>query len=99
MCDRYDVVPGKTIVNLASDGYIINPACSLNLIGFGVNDETFGFSGMCYEILEIDIPCGDRNIITIQAWPLLVYQNKTSIYVVVNDTVARLQPIWIYEII
>lgn len=93
------MVPAKTIINLSSDGYIINPACSLNLIGFRVNDETLGSSGMCYEILEMDIPCGDRNVITIQVWPVVVYQNKTSTYFVVNDTVVRLHLIWIYEII
>lgn len=87
-CDKYYLIPGNNTFNLSSDGYQIDPPCSLYFLGFGKTDKKTGLTGMCYDVVDIDLACGYGNMFTIRPWSLVVRQNGSDSYLTVNKTVV-----------
>ena len=74
---------------MSSDGYQIDPPCSLYFLGFGKADKKTGFTGMCYDVVDVDIRCGYGNTFTVRSWSLVENQNGNDSYLIVNNTVVR----------
>lgn len=89
-CDKYYLIPGNNTFNLSSDGYQIDPPCSLYFLGFGKTDKKTGFTGMCYDVVDIDLSCDYGNMFTIRAWSLVVRQNGSDSYLTVNKTAVSI---------
>lgn len=88
-CDKFYLIPGNNTFNLSSDGYQIDPPCSLYFLGFGKADKKTGFTGMCYDVVDVDIRCGYGNTFTVRSWSLVENQNGNDSYLIVNNTVVR----------
>ena len=57
-------------------------------LGFGKADKKTGFTGMCYEDVDIDVACGSGNIFIIRSWSFIAHQNGSNDYLTVNKTVV-----------
>ncbi|VDI66694.1 Hypothetical predicted protein [Mytilus galloprovincialis] len=77
MCDIFALAQDKQEFNIISDGLYIDPPCSLYLIGVNNINNTYRFSGMCFKVYDIDIPCGRNDTIVIRGWAVDIL-NKTK---------------------
>lgn len=77
MCDLFALAQDKKTFHIISDGLHIDPPCSLYLIGVHNINTTYSFSGMCFKVYDIDIPCGRNDTIVIRGWAVDIL-NKTQ---------------------
>ncbi|XP_063447844.1 uncharacterized protein LOC134727395 [Mytilus trossulus] len=85
ICKKYALVQESTF-NIISDGHHINPPCSLNLIGVNYIHNNYSFSGMCYKMSDITLPCGRNDTLIIKGWALEILNTDQSILLYANQS-------------
>ncbi|XP_052074688.1 uncharacterized protein LOC127712354 [Mytilus californianus] len=83
MCGVFALTEDGQTFHISSDGYHINPPCSIYLAGVNRVNSTYRFSGMCFKMSDIALPCDKNDTIIIRGWSLDIrYQNQSvSLYI------------------
>lgn len=74
-CDIYYLVEINTILNLTTRGHVVDPPCSIGLLGGEFINETY--KDVCFRVKHIHIPCGN-SYIEVEVWPVAI--NATGVY-------------------
>ncbi|XP_063416786.1 uncharacterized protein LOC134699024 [Mytilus trossulus] len=75
---HYGVLENKTFV-ITSDDYPLHPPCSVVLTGYKEENNTHKYSHLCYEVIDLFVPCDaeGNNTISIEKQKLLEHSNDT----------------------
>ncbi|VDI17501.1 Hypothetical predicted protein [Mytilus galloprovincialis] len=75
---HYGVLGNKTFV-ITSDDYPLHPPCSVVLTGYKEENNTQKYSHLCYEVMDLFVPCDAErnNTIMFEKQKLLVHNNET----------------------
>ncbi|XP_071177936.1 uncharacterized protein [Mytilus edulis] len=86
ICSKYVLTQDKKTFNIISDGHHIDPPCSFYLIGVNYINNNYSFSGMCYKMSGIALPCGRNDTLIIRGWALDIRHQKQSLLLYANQS-------------
>ncbi|XP_052074689.1 uncharacterized protein LOC127712355 [Mytilus californianus] len=72
--------------HIISDGHHIDPSCSLYFIGVNNINSTYSFSGMCFKMSDIALPCSRNNTLIFRGWALDIRHRNQSILLYANQS-------------
>ncbi|CAC5397013.1 unnamed protein product [Mytilus coruscus] len=86
MCGVFALTQEKKTFHIISDGYNIDPTCSLYLIGVNNINNNYSFSGMCFKMSDIVLPCGRNDTLILRGWALDIRHKDQSILLYANQS-------------
>ncbi|XP_063397403.1 uncharacterized protein LOC134681688 [Mytilus trossulus] len=86
MCGVYALAADKQKFHIHSDGYHIDPPCSIYFAGVNRIDSSYRFSGMCFKMSDIALPCGKNDTFIIRGWSLDIRYNNQSVSLYTNHS-------------
>lgn len=88
MCGVYALAADEQTFHIHSDGYYINPPCSIYLAGVNRINSTYRFSGMCFKMSDIVLPCGKNDTFIIRGWSLDIRYKDQSVSLYTNRSMV-----------
>lgn len=88
MCGVYALAADKQTFHIHSDGYYIYPPCSIYLAGVNRINSTYRFSGMCFKMSDIVLPCGKNDTFIIRGWALDIRYTDQSVSLYTNRSMV-----------
>ncbi|CAG2207415.1 unnamed protein product [Mytilus edulis] len=86
MCGVFALTQDKKTFQIKSDCHHTEPPCSLYLIGVNYINNNYSFSGMCFKISDIALPCARNDTLIIRGWALDIRHKDQSILLYANQS-------------
>ncbi|XP_052074680.1 uncharacterized protein LOC127712352 isoform X1 [Mytilus californianus] len=86
MCGVFSLTQDEKTFQIISDGHHIDPPCSLYLIGVNNINNNYSFSGMCFKMSAIALPCGRNDTLILRGWALDIRHKDQSILLYANQS-------------
>ncbi|CAG2207414.1 unnamed protein product [Mytilus edulis] len=86
MCGVFALTQDEKTFHISSDAHLIDPPCSLYLIGVNIINNNYSLSGMCYKMSDIALPCGRNDTLILREWDLDIGHKDQSILLYANQS-------------
>lgn len=88
MCGVFALTQDEKTFHISSDAHLIDPPCSLYLIGVNIINNNYSLSGMCYKMSDIALPCGRNDTLILREWDLDIGHKDQSILLYANQSMV-----------
>lgn len=88
MCGVFALTEDDQTFHILSDGYYIDPPCSIYLTGVNRINNIYRLSGMCFKMSDVLLPCGRNDTIIIRGWALQIFNQTQSVSLYTNQSMV-----------